>query len=335
MPVADQDAGVAGQDAAGVDRSGGPVPGVHQRQVPGTGHVQVPQAPGGAGRGLVRVQCRRGPQQVPHMVREPAGPDQCGGLAADRGHPPGGHRQAGQLGQQLRGPRDRDVMPADQIRGLRVHLGAVAGAGPHVRRQHRLADDPAARAGPGLRHVLGHLRRWRGRDVGDLVAALCQHWHAGQVRAAAPAGQRGQLDPLIGVIGQAHRGTRVAGLLTRPPLPPLPQRTVSRLLPVRAVRRRRPRRRRGILPDLPLQLLHPRLQPADQLVRLRQLQRQLSMRQCGQLLRREHTGHSTQTCPAAGPQSTTRHGVSHHQLTTPRPLGGTLRPLLNSYVSRF
>ena len=243
VPVADQDAGVAGQDAAGVDRGGGPVPGVHQRQVPGAGHVQVPQAPGGAGRGLVRVQCRRGPQQVPHMVREPAGPDQCGGLAADRGHPPGGHRQAGQLGQQLRGPRDRDVMPADQIRGLRVHLGAVAGAGPHVRRQHRLADDPAARAGLGLRHVLGHLRRRRGRDVGDLVAALCQHWHAGQVRAAAPAGQRGQLDPLIGVIGQAHRGTRVAGLLTRPPLPPLPQRTVSRLLPVRAVRRRRPRRR--------------------------------------------------------------------------------------------
>ena len=40
------------------------------------------------------------------------------------------------------------------------------------------------------------------------------------------------------------------------------------------------------LPDLPLQLLHPRLQPADQLVRLRQLPRQLGMRQRGQLLRR-------------------------------------------------
>src|SRR6185312_16730268 len=80
--------------------------------------------------------------------------------------------------------------------------------------------------------------------------------------------------PLIRVIHELHGGAWLAGLLARPPLPPLPQRPVPRLLLIPAVRRRRPRGIRGIPADLPLQLLHPHLQPLrlagqlrDQLIR--------------------------------------------------------------------
>ena len=62
VAVADDDPGVAGQDAAGVDRGRGPVPGVHVREVGGAGQVHVPHPARGAGRGLVRVYGRRGLQ---------------------------------------------------------------------------------------------------------------------------------------------------------------------------------------------------------------------------------------------------------------------------------
>ena len=152
--------------------------------------MHVPQPAGGAGRGLVRVQRRGLAQQLPHRLREPAGLDQRGGLAADCGQPPGGDRQPGQLAQQLRRPADREIVPAGQVRGLRVRLGAVAGPRPHVRGQHGLADHTAARARLGLRHVLGHFRRRRGRDIGDLMPALYQHRLGGQPRPAAPAAGR-------------------------------------------------------------------------------------------------------------------------------------------------
>ena len=72
-------------------------------------------------------------QQLPHPVHEPAALHQPGGPAADAGHPPSRYRDAGQLAQHQRGPVDRDVVAADQVRGLGAGLRPVAGASPHVR----------------------------------------------------------------------------------------------------------------------------------------------------------------------------------------------------------
>ena len=63
----------------------------------------------------------------------------------------------------------------------------VAGPRPHARRQFSLADRAAARAHLRLRHVLGDLRRRRGLNAGDLMAALREDLLPGQVRAAPPA----------------------------------------------------------------------------------------------------------------------------------------------------
>jgi hypothetical protein len=272
------------------------------------------------------VHRRRLRQQVPDPPGEPAGLDQRGGLAADPGHPPGGHRQAGQLGQQDRRPPDRDMMSAGQVRCLRMRLGAVAGPRPHMCRQHPRADRPAARARLGLRHVPGHRRRRRRDDIGDLMAALQHDGRPGQARPAAAARSRGELQPLIGIIRQHQRRPRLAGLLARPPPAPLPQRPVPRLLLIRAVRGRRPRRGRGVLARGVLQVLHPCPQLPDQLVRPGQQRRQLSMREPLQLRRRGDTGHirhSTQINPTAGPQSTTCHGVSQARTGTARRPGET------------
>ena len=207
------------------------------------------------------------------------------------GHPPGGDPQAGELAQQQRRPVNGDVMPGREVSGLRAGLRPVAGPRPHVRRQLPLSDRPAARALLRLRHVLGHLRRRRRLDIGDLVAALGRHRLPVQARAAAAARRRRVLQPLVRVINELHRRSRLARLLPRPPFSPLPQGPVPRLLLIRAVRRRRPRRCRRILPHLPFELLNPRGQLRDQPVRLRQPRRQLSMRQRRKLLRRGHTGH--------------------------------------------
>jgi hypothetical protein len=229
---------------------------------------------------------------------------------------------------------------------LRSRAGKVSQT-DHRRAAYRCASAKAASAAEVLpievrsrARVFSAVTRccgWRGRTrpgdtAGDLVAALVQHRLAVQAAPAAPAHGRGELQPLTGMIGERHRGARLARLLARSPLPPLPQRPVPRLL-VRAVRRRRPRRRRGILARLPLQVFYPRLQPADQRrllrahpVRLGKQPCQLGMRQRGQLLRRGntgHIGHSTQTCTTAGRQSTTGNGVSRRQKDSPPPPGTT------------
>ena len=194
--------------------------------------------------------------------------------------------------------------PAVQVRGPRAGLRPEAGPRPHVRRQLALGDRPAARALLGLRHVLGHLRRRRRLDIGDLMPALRRHRLGGQVRAAPAAIRRRELQPVIGVIHQAHRRPRIARLLARPPLPPLPQRPVPALLLIRAVRRRGPRRR-GRIPARPApevvnlsrQPLNLRRQLPDHPVRLSQPGRQLSSRQSRKLLHRgntRHIGHSRQ-----------------------------------------
>jgi len=122
-------------------------------------------------------------------------------------------------------------------------------------------------------------------DIGDLMAALQHDGHPGQPRPAAPAAGRGELQPLIGIIRQHQRRPRLARLLARPPPAPLPQRPVPRLLLIRAVRGRRPRRGPGVLARSALQVLHPCPQLPDQLVRPGQQRRQLSMREPLQLRR--------------------------------------------------
>ena len=85
----------------------------------------------------------------------------------------------------------------------------------------------------------------------------------------------------------------------------------SRGFLIRAVRRRRLRRRQRMPARTPLQQLHPRRQPGDHPVRLSQPRRQLIMRQRRQLLRTGNTGrigHSRQSSsspPASQPPATT------------------------------
>ena len=118
---------------------------------------------------------------------------------------------------------------AGEVRGLRVRLRPETGPRPHVRRQLSLADRLAPRALLGLCHVLPHHRRRRGLDIGDLVAALRDDRGIRQVRAALRGTtQAGTTTGRSGSSTSLHRGSRLARLLARPPLPPLPQRPVPR-----------------------------------------------------------------------------------------------------------
>ena len=110
--------------------------------------MHVAQAARGAGRGLVRVDGRRLPQQVPHQVHEPAALDQRGGLARTPAIHPAETAIPASSRQQHRRPADGDVVAAGQVRGLRVRLRPEAGPRPHVRGQLALGDRPAARAAP-------------------------------------------------------------------------------------------------------------------------------------------------------------------------------------------
>ena len=72
VAVADDRAGVAGQDAAGVDGFLRPVAGVHRGEELGARDVDVVQFPGGAGGRLVGVEHPGGAQQHPDPVHERA-----------------------------------------------------------------------------------------------------------------------------------------------------------------------------------------------------------------------------------------------------------------------
>ena len=150
-----------------------------------------------------------------------------------------------------------------------------------------------------LRHVLGDLRL-RGRpDIGDLMPPRRRHRLAGQARAAAAARRRRAVIALIRVIDQAHRHPGITRLLTRPPLPPLPQRPIRGplLLLMRAIGGRRARGRGRVLARPPLKLINLPGQLSDQPVRPRQPHRQPGGRQRGQLLSRgqaRNGGHNWQ-----------------------------------------
>ena len=122
-------------------------------------------------------------------------------------------------------------MAAGQVRGLRAGLRPVAGSRPDMRRELALG-----------------------------------HRHPGQARAAAAARRRRAVIALIRVIDQAHRHPGITRLLTRPPLPPLPQRPIRAplLLLMRAIRGRRARGRGRVLARPPLKLINPRRKPLVQ-----------------------------------------------------------------------
>ena len=202
-------------------------------------------------------------------------------------------------------PVDGDVVAADQVRGLGTGLRPVTGPRPHMRGKLSGRHRPAARAFLRLRHVLDDLRRRGRRDVGDLMAALRRNRRRCQVRAAPAARRRRALDRLIRIIHQVHRQPGIARLLSRPPVPSLPQRPVAALLPVRAIRRGGTRRRGRVLAGLPLQLLHPGRKPlglttqlSDQPVRLCQPRCQLSSRKPA-----SSSGEATQVTPGNGHHS--------------------------------
>ena len=133
-----------------------------------------------------------------------------------------------------------------------------------------------------------------------------RHRLPGQARAAPAARRWRAVIALIRVIGQIHRHPGITRLLTRPPLPLLPQRPIRAplLLLVRAIGGRRARGCGRVLARPPLKLIDPRRKPLVQLgqpldlpgqlsgqpVRPRQPHRQPGGRQRGQLLSRGRPG---------------------------------------------
>jgi hypothetical protein len=67
--------------------------------------------------------------------------------------------------------------------------------------------------------MLGHLRRRRRLDIGDLVTALRQHRLLLQAGTAPAARRRRVPEPLVRVIDEPHRRPRIARLLARRPFP--------------------------------------------------------------------------------------------------------------------
>ncbi len=201
VAVADDRAGVAGEDAAGVDVLRGPAAGVHGGEELGAGDVHVPQLPGRAGGGLVGVQHCGGAQELADPVHERPQPG--GGPAAGPGHEPGGHVYPGQGRHQGRCPRGRQVMGADGQRRPGMHPRPVLNPAGDIGGRHADGDLPAdpARLRPHL--VLDHRRRRRGRRLEHLEFLRPGHLSIRQVRAAAAARHRDAF----------HRLTRVSGLL--------------------------------------------------------------------------------------------------------------------------
>ena len=186
VAVADDGAGVAGQDAASVDRFAGPVAGVHRGEELSARHVHVAQFPRRPGGGLVGIQHRGGRQQLPDPVHERR--QQPGGLAPHAGHEPGRDVHPGQRGHQPGGAGDRQVVRADHQRGLRVHQRPVLHPPGHPGQRQPDRDNAAFRALLRGDLVLGHRRR-RGRRRLEHLPFLrrAQHRLAGQVTAAAAA----------------------------------------------------------------------------------------------------------------------------------------------------
>jgi len=213
------------------------------------------------GAGLVEVGHRRGRQLPTHDLDELLQP--AGALGHHRGQRAGGHRRIQHIGQQLRGPVDRQMLVGAQIGHQGTHPGSVAGCRADMVGEGRSGRAPAGAAAP-LGRVLGHAQAQR-RQVEHLPGLDPDHRRVGQLRAAAAAPLGQVLHDLIGDGDLGQMGAGRARLLARPAPPSL---LVGAAVGPRGlakpIRGRRLGRVRGVPPQAALQLGHPRLQRGDQ-----------------------------------------------------------------------
>ena len=184
---------------------------------------------------------------------------------------------AGQRGDQLRGAGDRQVVRAHRQCRAGVDPRPVLHPAGHPVRRQPDADLPALRALLRLNLVLRHLRRRGRRGLEHLPFLHPRGRRIAQAGPAAAARRRPALHRVIRVARLLQRGRFRAGLPAGLAAGPAAQRPVLRLLRIRAVRRRRLRRRPGVLRQAALQVRDLRGQRRDLRVPHRQLR-------CGQLI---------------------------------------------------
>ena len=229
VAVADENALVAGQYAAGVNRVRGPVPGVHVRQPLRAGQVHVPHPARGAGRGLVRVHRLRLPQQARDQVHEPAGLHQDGSLRPDPGDPaqptPGcrpSPPSAPPPARTGRSSRRSGSPPAHELSGPKdARARTPGGRVPSVTSpQHgHIFDCATCSATSGSGAGMMSVTWWR----------RCANTSAPSRPVPHPAHSAGGYQyRYFGLSTRLHRGARLARLLARRPFPLLPQRPVPR-----------------------------------------------------------------------------------------------------------
>ena len=154
VAVADDGAGVAGQDLPVVDVVLRTAAGVHRGQELGGGDVDVLQPTSGADRGLIGSQHSHRVEQLPDPGQELSF-EQSGGAAAHRGHEPGRGRDAQHRGHQPGGPPDGQVVGAQQLRRPAQHPRPVLGPPGRDRGCRARGAGGTTRAGPGEDPVLG------------------------------------------------------------------------------------------------------------------------------------------------------------------------------------
>ena len=295
VPVGDEEPGEEPQDRGdrgGAPRSERPQPGQLPAGRPNDQHVRgpvvrLPRARvliSGAhvDRGLVRPERRLGGQRGLHRVIEPGVLQPAVQPAGCLIHEPGGHRDAEQHADQVRGPFSGHVpVPAQQHRGG-VDARAVANRA-RVRAWRGVRDRhlPAARADQRGQQPLGH--EPGDGHVPDLRPALLRGFGAIQPGPAPRAlHRRFRALPLIRVRipGQARPGMAglPAALAVLAPFPlrflPLPPPGLAPLLgPDGLFRRRRPGVA-AVLPEPAFQVRDSQLQPPLPFQRRRQLRPQ-------------------------------------------------------------
>jgi len=171
--------------------------------------VQPARQPGA---GLVEVRHRGGGQLVADGGQEAVQPG-CT-LGENGGQGAGGHACAQHVGQQLRGPVDRQMLVHAQIAHQRPHPGPVAGRRADMVGERRGGDRPAG-AAPPLGPVFGDPQTKR-RQVEHLPGLHAHPARPGQLRAA-PAAPVGHVPGhLVGLLHLRQVRAWGAGLLPGP-----------------------------------------------------------------------------------------------------------------------
>jgi hypothetical protein len=177
----------------------------------GASDVQPPTGAVDADRGLIDVHdVRQHDQRLDQLLDL----DERGGRLGQRGgDPAGGRPGAGQVGDQLRGPSDRDVLEHQQVYRQRAQARPVLSR-PTDSGRGRGQGHRAAPAAAAVQPMLDDHRADR-RDVVHLAAHHGYGFTVGEVRPAASTAAREVLDHLVRVIHQCQRAARRTRLLTR------------------------------------------------------------------------------------------------------------------------